>query len=57
MYLSDIFTVPINLAYLPGLSFNIGFFQNLPIGAQIIGNLFEEEVLFNFLKSLENDLT
>ncbi len=57
MYLSDIFTVPINLAYLPALAFNIGFFQNLPIGAQIIGNLFEEEVLFNFLKSLENDLT
>jgi len=57
MYLSDIFTVPINLAYLPALSFNIGFSQNLPIGAQIIGNLFEEEVLFNFLKSLENDLT
>jgi aspartyl-tRNA(Asn)/glutamyl-tRNA(Gln) amidotransferase subunit A len=55
MYLSDIFTVPVNLAYLPALSFNIGFSKNLPIGAQIIGNLFEEETLFNFLKEIEND--
>ncbi len=50
MYLADIFTVPINLAYLPALAFNIGFSQNLPIGAQIVGNLFEEEILFQFLK-------
>ena len=55
MYLSDIFTVPINLAYLPALAFNIGFYQNLPVGAQIIGNLFEEETLFQFLKEIEND--
>jgi aspartyl-tRNA(Asn)/glutamyl-tRNA(Gln) amidotransferase subunit A len=55
MYLSDIFTVPINLAYLPALAFNIGFPQNLPVGAQIIGNLFEEETLFQFLKEIEND--
>jgi aspartyl-tRNA(Asn)/glutamyl-tRNA(Gln) amidotransferase subunit A len=55
MYLSDIFTVPINLAYLPALAFNIGFSQNLPVGAQIIGNLFEEETLFQFLKEIEND--
>jgi len=53
MYLSDIFTVPINLAYLPALAFNIGFFQNLPVGAQIIGNLFEEEISFQFLKEIE----
>jgi aspartyl-tRNA(Asn)/glutamyl-tRNA(Gln) amidotransferase subunit A len=55
MYLSDIFTVPINLAYLPALTFNIGFSQNLPVGAQIISNLFEEETLFQFLKEIEND--
>ena len=55
MYLSDIFTVPINLAYLPALTFNIGFSQNLPVGVQIIGNLFEEETLFQFLKEIEND--
>ncbi len=53
MYLSDIYTVPINLAYLPALAFNIGFSQNLPVGAQVVGNLFEEEILFKFLKEIE----
>ena len=38
MYLSDIFTVSLNLAGLPGLSVPCGFdAQNMPIGAQIIG--------------------
>ena len=56
MYLSDIFTVPINLAYLPGLSFNIDFVEidnkKLPIGAQIVSNLFEEETIFKFLEEI-----
>ncbi len=52
MYLADIYTVPVNLAYLPGLAFNLGFVKNLPVGGQIIGNLFEEETLFQFLKEL-----
>ncbi|MEI6125568.1 MAG: Asp-tRNA(Asn)/Glu-tRNA(Gln) amidotransferase subunit GatA [Pseudomonadota bacterium] len=44
MYLSDIFTIPTNLAGLPGISLPCGFSENgLPIGLQIIGNLFEEE--------------
>ena len=38
MYLSDIYTVPLNLAGLPGLSMPCGFDgQGLPIGAQLIG--------------------
>jgi aspartyl-tRNA(Asn)/glutamyl-tRNA(Gln) amidotransferase subunit A len=53
MYLSDIYTVPINLAYLPALSFNIGFVNNLPVGAQVIGNLFEENILFDFVKKIQ----
>jgi aspartyl-tRNA(Asn)/glutamyl-tRNA(Gln) amidotransferase subunit A len=57
MYLADIFTVPVNLAYLPALAFNIGFYKGLPIGAQIIGNLFEEEILFNFLQIIEKENT
>ncbi len=56
MYLSDIFTVPINLAYLPGLSFNIGFAEEngkkLPVGAQLVSNIFEEETIFEFLKEI-----
>jgi aspartyl-tRNA(Asn)/glutamyl-tRNA(Gln) amidotransferase subunit A len=44
MYLSDIFTIPCNLAGLPGLSIPSGFSkQGLPIGLQILANHFQEE--------------
>jgi len=44
--LSDIFTIPANLAGLPGISLPCGFSgDGLPIGLQIIGNLFAEETL------------
>ena len=56
MYLADIFTVAINLAYLPALAFPIAFYNNLPIGAQIIGNLFQEKALFSFVKSIDDYL-
>ena len=46
MYLEDVFTLPANLAGLPGLSFNVGFdTQGLPIGLQLIGPHFREDVL------------
>jgi aspartyl-tRNA(Asn)/glutamyl-tRNA(Gln) amidotransferase subunit A len=44
MYLSDIFTISINLAGLPGLSLPCGFDRSgMPIGLQIVGRPFEEE--------------
>ena len=47
MYLSDIFTVTANLAGIPGLSIPIGFTKNgLPVGMQILGSHFSEELLF-----------
>jgi aspartyl-tRNA(Asn)/glutamyl-tRNA(Gln) amidotransferase subunit A len=47
MYLSDIFTISINLAGLPGLSLPCGFdTAGLPIGLQIVGHPFEEERVF-----------
>jgi aspartyl-tRNA(Asn)/glutamyl-tRNA(Gln) amidotransferase subunit A len=43
MYLSDIFTIPVNLAGLPGLSLPCGFDEKgLPIGLQIIGQPLDE---------------
>jgi aspartyl-tRNA(Asn)/glutamyl-tRNA(Gln) amidotransferase subunit A len=46
MYLSDLMTIPVNLAGLPGLSLPCGFDQKgLPIGLQIIGNVLREDLV------------
>ncbi|MDH5483722.1 MAG: Asp-tRNA(Asn)/Glu-tRNA(Gln) amidotransferase subunit GatA [Gammaproteobacteria bacterium] len=47
MYLSDIYTIAVNLAGLPGMSVPAGFSNNMPVGLQIIGNYFEESRLLN----------
>jgi aspartyl-tRNA(Asn)/glutamyl-tRNA(Gln) amidotransferase subunit A len=47
MYLSDIYTIAVNLAGLPGMSIPAGFAQNMPVGLQIIGNYFDEARLLN----------
>lgn len=47
MYLSDIYTIALNLAGLPGMSVPVGFSQGLPVGLQIIGNYFDESRLLN----------
>lgn len=47
MYLSDINTIAVNLAGLPGMSIPAGFSQGLPVGLQIIGNYFDESRLLN----------
>jgi aspartyl-tRNA(Asn)/glutamyl-tRNA(Gln) amidotransferase subunit A len=47
MYLEDVFTLPANLAGVPGLTFPVGFDRaGLPIGMQLMGPHFREEVLF-----------
>ena len=54
MYLSDIYTISVNLAGLPALSLPCGFdAQNLPIGMQIIGKPFEEALILNLAYSYE----
>ena len=45
MYLSDVCTLPINIAGIPGLSVPAGFHEGLPVGMQILGKPFSEEVL------------
>jgi len=47
MYLSDIFTIAVNLAGLPGISIPTGLSNNLPIGLQLIGKHFDEITLLN----------
>jgi aspartyl-tRNA(Asn)/glutamyl-tRNA(Gln) amidotransferase subunit A len=42
MYLSDIYTIAVNLAGLPGMSIPAGFAAGLPVGLQLIGNYFDE---------------
>jgi aspartyl-tRNA(Asn)/glutamyl-tRNA(Gln) amidotransferase subunit A len=46
MYLSDICTLPINIAGVPAISVPAGFSAGLPIGMQIIGDLFQEPTLY-----------
>jgi aspartyl-tRNA(Asn)/glutamyl-tRNA(Gln) amidotransferase subunit A len=54
MYLNDIYTVPVNLAGLPGISVPCGFDQKrLPIGLQLIGKPFDEETLLRLAHAYE----
>jgi len=54
MYLTDVFTVTLNLAGLPGMSLPIGLAADgLPMGLQLIGRPFEEETLFKAASALE----
>ncbi len=49
MYLEDVFTCPINLSGMCGLAIPCGFSsENLPIGMQLIGPQFREDLLFQF---------
>ncbi|MEO1208688.1 MAG: Asp-tRNA(Asn)/Glu-tRNA(Gln) amidotransferase subunit GatA [Cyanobacteria bacterium J06638_20] len=54
MYLSDLMTIPVNLAGLPGISIPCGFdAAGLPIGLQLIGNVLQEQTLFEVAYAYE----
>ena len=54
MYLNDVFTVPVNLAGLPGISVPAGSrTDGLPLGLQLIGRAFDEATLFRAARTLE----
>ena len=56
-YLNDIFTVPVNLAGLPGISIPYANDENnLPIGLQLITNSFEEQKLLNVARNIEETI-
>ncbi len=55
MYLNDVFTVPVNLAGLPGVSVPAGLSADgLPLGLQLIGRPFDEETLFRVAGVIES---
>src|SRR5262249_30823469 len=56
MYLSDLLTIPANMAGLPGLSIPCGLSEGLPVGLQLIGPQFSENVLFRIAAALEAEI-
>jgi aspartyl-tRNA(Asn)/glutamyl-tRNA(Gln) amidotransferase subunit A len=53
MYLTDVLTIPSNLAGLPGLNIPCGLSEGLPVGLQLIGPQFSENTLFRVGHALE----
>jgi aspartyl-tRNA(Asn)/glutamyl-tRNA(Gln) amidotransferase subunit A len=56
MYLSDVLAIPPNMAGLPGLSIPCGLSEGLPVGLQLIGRQFSENLLFRAGHALEQVL-
>ena len=57
MYLNDIFTVPVNLAGLPGISIPAGHdLKGYPLGLQIIGKAFDEQNILNIAYAMEEKI-
>ena len=57
-FVDDILTIPVNMAGLPGMNVPIGFSKNhLPIGMQIIGNKWEEAVMYKLAAFIEKELS
>ncbi len=56
MYLSDVFTIPANLAGIPGVSIPCGFTgDNLPVGVQLMGRHFDEITLLKVARAFEKE--
>ena len=56
MYLTDVLTIPSNMAGLPGLSIPCGLSDGLPVGLQLLGRQFAENTLFRAAHALERAL-
>jgi aspartyl-tRNA(Asn)/glutamyl-tRNA(Gln) amidotransferase subunit A len=53
MYLNDVFTLPVNIAGLPGISVPCGLSEGLPVGLQVIANSYQEATMFRVAAAYE----
>jgi aspartyl-tRNA(Asn)/glutamyl-tRNA(Gln) amidotransferase subunit A len=53
MYLADVFTIPANMAGIPGISLPCGFSDGLPVGLQLLGKAFDEVNLLGIAHAYE----
>ncbi len=53
MYLNDIFTLPVNISGLPGISLPCGLSEGLPVGLQVIANAYQEATMFRVAAAYE----
>ena len=53
MYLADVFTIPANMAGIPGISIPGGFSEGLPVGLQMLGKAFDEQTLLGVAHAYE----
>jgi aspartyl-tRNA(Asn)/glutamyl-tRNA(Gln) amidotransferase subunit A len=53
MYLADVFTIPANMAGIPGIALPCGFSDGLPVSLQMLGRAFEEQTLLGVAHAYE----
>jgi aspartyl-tRNA(Asn)/glutamyl-tRNA(Gln) amidotransferase subunit A len=53
MYLNDVFTLPVNIAGLPGVSIPCGLSEGLPVGLQVIAPYYQEATMFRVAAAFE----
>jgi aspartyl-tRNA(Asn)/glutamyl-tRNA(Gln) amidotransferase subunit A len=53
MYLADVFTIPANMAGIPGISIPCGFSDGLPVGLQLLGKPFDEATMLKVAHAYE----
>src|SRR5690606_11155078 len=53
MYLADVFTIPANMAGIPGIAVPCGFADGLPVSLQIMGRAFDEETVLRVAHAYE----
>jgi aspartyl-tRNA(Asn)/glutamyl-tRNA(Gln) amidotransferase subunit A len=56
MYLSDVCTIPVNLAGIPAISIPCGLENGLPVGFQVMGKVLDEATLLRFARAMEEAL-